>query len=264
MQILNHGGEADCPMATWADGHTAIISDITNLQLRAVRTSRKPAPASDRVLELEHAVSHHRISCKMRPDRTLLCSVFEQAKQVCQVHVMSFATPDSDAPENEEAQEKAFTFMCDLARDYANDKLPLADLYKERDTRLKALGVATRLPAKNPACKRPACKRPAAADAAIVEPTNVNESESETGEPKAKKAKATKAMEPKSGATNTLHLLEGEPKKPKKKASDKAKLQEQASSPAGPTSSSSRTETPGPGMTFEEEIEIALAMSKAL
>jgi hypothetical protein len=154
-------------VATWPDGDIKTISQVSMGDLKSWRDTHKSGGAAKDVWCGEHSATHHKLVVRPRKDRKFLMSLFEQAKQICQVTVQIFAQPGEET-EGSAAEDRAAAFMKQIAIDYAADKIPAEKLHQEKDSRLKAAGLKTAAPGKKkqktPSTSTTAVKRPAAAE----------------------------------------------------------------------------------------------------
>ena len=114
-------------------------------------------------------MTHHRLQIRARPDRQLLCSLFEQGKQILQVIVKMFGSEDDN-----ESMTAAAAFLQSIAEEYESDKLQKPDLKKRKDELLlEKFGTA----------KPAARKRPAAATEVAVDDANAKKRPAATAKP---------------------------------------------------------------------------------
>ena len=98
------------------------------------------------IWEAEHKIAHHRIWTAQRVDRTLLLSVYEQARQICQVRLDLFGDlpqpQPAPIPDDHPAIPKAMQFMEPLLKRFIADDIKDAqELKQARDVQLKAMGL---------------------------------------------------------------------------------------------------------------------------
>jgi hypothetical protein len=156
--VPSNNKETDPPIATWADGFTRNVMELSNAELLELQATRSGSRVSIHIeYDEKHSVSGNRITVKVRQDRHVLMCLFEQSKQRLQVRVDIF--PGADA------HRAVALMMTEIAREYVANKIEAGDLTKLRDERLKTLGLSIRSPAAKADAKPKdsAMKRPAAA-----------------------------------------------------------------------------------------------------
>jgi hypothetical protein len=143
--------------AKWSDGMQHSISDITCGDFDKLMGGRESdKPPSKIFFDEEMKDTHHRVTVKPRPDRSLLVSMYEQGKQILQIPVKHFGPEDS-----EEAMEKAASMMIILAKQFCSNELKRADL---KDARTKLLKTVDKYkPPKGVKASAKVMKKPAAA-----------------------------------------------------------------------------------------------------
>ena len=105
--------------------------------------------------EGEHSVTHNRLLIRYRQDRKLLCALFEQGHQICQVtcdlfmresdiHLITYMNNGDQLSVPEDSIKEAAKFMIKIAEEYAAGKLQPEDLYEQRDIRARALGLTAK------------------------------------------------------------------------------------------------------------------------
>jgi len=108
--------------ATSGDSSKVTITDITVGQLLALMKERPlQGEANPRIIwQGEHATTHHKISIAQRVDRALLCSVYEQSRQIASICANLFGPLPGDQPcavENKHPpMQAACAFMLPLVR----------------------------------------------------------------------------------------------------------------------------------------------------
>ena len=169
----------------WLDGSTCKMSEhiMTVGKYRLLACARANNSQS-KLLELEHEVTHNKVWMIQRCDRSLLVSIYEQSKQICQVKASLFGEVTTEYADgsvhtmpNEHATIqacKAFLepLMVSYCKDEIKDKCELKQL---KDEKLKALGkYGKRLVAPKPAASathQPKAKRVKATAAPPAPPT---------------------------------------------------------------------------------------------
>ena len=136
LKVERQTEDTDPCIATWADGYKIDIEDVLSNELENYSNPRKDKAAVQKVWEGEHATSHHRLFVQKRVDRSLLVSLYEQTRQICQVQVKMFGPEDS-----EEAFQKAAKLMTEIGETYATGSVGRSDLFKLRDDMIKKCGV---------------------------------------------------------------------------------------------------------------------------
>ena len=90
-------------------------------------------------ISVVHKITNNAISLKMKKDRQLLMTMYEQNSQILQVGVATFGPED-----DEDSQLQAAQFMGELAKLYANDKVEKKDLKERRNSMLEDMGKQVR------------------------------------------------------------------------------------------------------------------------
>jgi hypothetical protein len=143
--------------ARWSDGMEHIISDMSCSDLDKVTGGRVSDKQPSKVFfDEEMKDTHHRVTVKPRVDRSMLCSLYEQSKQVLQIPVKLFGPEDS-----EDAMDKAAKMMIILAKQFCNNELKRADLKDARNKLLKT--IVPYKPPKGAKASTTVLKKPAAA-----------------------------------------------------------------------------------------------------
>ena len=136
----------DCIWASWADGDPHEVREITCEEYTIMEQGRQ---GSKDVLETiwdgEHVATHHRLYIKARHDRKMLCSLYEQGKQICQV-IVSMWGPEDDPNSLKEASK----MMIELAQLYEKDLIKKSD-FKEKKKDLLAKNLPPRSALQRPA-----------------------------------------------------------------------------------------------------------------
>lgn len=143
VEFTDNQRDRDPISAVWPDGHNVKIDACSIGQYKALQATTTSSK-SNVWWSGEHKHTHHRVSVESLKDRTLLMIVTEQSRQICQVHVKSFAK-DGEAPEGKEAQQTAADFMVTLAKEFVDDELKNAnDMKKKREERMAEMGIQFR------------------------------------------------------------------------------------------------------------------------
>ena len=82
--------------------------------------------------DCEHLITNHWLTVKMSPGHRLLCSLYEQSRQILYVNVASFGDADSEA-----ALQASYDFMVSICIEYCKNLLRSADLRSRRDFLLR-------------------------------------------------------------------------------------------------------------------------------
>ena len=132
--------DTDPLVAKWPDGMTKAIPNFTVGDNKATPEKRTGSKAVDPQRaqfkwEAMHARTKNKISVALRPDRDLLCSLYEQSKQRLQVRVDTWGPDEND----ESTQRAAFQFMKQIAESYVKDEFPLSRMKIQRNLKLKKL-----------------------------------------------------------------------------------------------------------------------------
>lgn len=192
-------------MAHWKDGKSYAVSDLTVEMYRRMKT-KQPPKGNDIFFEGEMHDSHHRVQVKLRHDRALLCSLYEQSKQRMQVRVSVFGDPDT-----KEAQSAAAEMMTRLAKEFCDGKVKRRGLKARRDALLSELGLSTRQgKKKKQAASGTPMKRPAASSkegptkkVKVQDETETEECEDEEGGEEEEREKDSEVEESSSESPST-------------------------------------------------------------
>ena len=132
--------EMDPIEAVFADGSKMAVFGVTVKDIRNWQLGRARHAEVEEIWSGEHKTTHHTLLVKPRCDRGLLMSLYEQDRQVLQVHVDRFAKQDEEE-EGPEARKRAGEFMSKIAIDYSEGKCEREQFAKLRDEELKKLGI---------------------------------------------------------------------------------------------------------------------------
>ena len=127
-------------LCKWTDGHEYVLGCVCVGDLRAMkeRDGRHGRRSVGEYFSKQHVVTKNTISVRRRSDRDLLVSVFEQAQQVAQVTVKSFAT---DGIEGAAAEKPAAEFLIEIiAEPSAMDVIEKCDIQTVRNAALQKRG----------------------------------------------------------------------------------------------------------------------------
>ena len=100
------------------------------------------------LLEAEHVVTHNKITVRQRPNRGLLISMYDQAKQVMQVRADRFGEIAEEVcavplPHESEIIKKAVEFYQPIFDKYIKNKIvDKMEVYAARDERYRELGMS--------------------------------------------------------------------------------------------------------------------------
>ena len=138
----------DAIFAQWPDGSSLQIAEMTRERYEALRV-RGSQKSVELMWEMEAASTRHKIWVAQRVDRSLLCSLYEQDKQICQIRVDLFGDLEAPQPRkmdnDHEAVKKAAQVMIEIGKKYASGEIAQGDkeaLYKLRDTLTKDVVVS--------------------------------------------------------------------------------------------------------------------------
>ena len=134
-------------LVTFVDGmqkHVSLSKPEFEVFLQRSSTS---ASGCKPLLEAEHKKTHNKITVRQRPNRGLLVSMYDQAKQILQVRADRFGhIPDEECakplPHESEIIKKAVDFYRPILSKYINNEIvDKKELYEARDERFRELGM---------------------------------------------------------------------------------------------------------------------------
>jgi len=141
-------------MVRWTDGMEWTVEEVTNVKFRAWQKGRG-GKKDEPLWKGTHSQSKNELEIVQKPDRGVILALNEQGKQVCAVRICLFGhvadTEPMVLPLCHEALVKALTFMKKLAEDYASGSVETGKLKKEKEDRMKTMGLKTRVGAAAPA-----------------------------------------------------------------------------------------------------------------
>ncbi len=149
-------GPDDFPVAVWEDGHEHTMDTMTVAEYTSVADGRKSKCDPTVLWSGSHCVSHHKLTIRTRPDRSMLVVLFEQQKMILGVRTHLFCG-EGEKPESEGPIAKAFEIIKQVADQYSNNLIQAEKLYHTRDEILMQKGISVRQVGQK------AMKRPAAA-----------------------------------------------------------------------------------------------------
>ena len=128
--------------AKFHDGFESQVPDMLVGAYRLGRRNSKGSKASAVLWEAVQAGTHHKLIMSQRLDRSLLISLYEQSRQVCQVRADVFADISaedqrSQRPADHPAIVAGVAFMAAIGQKYATGELKKWDLFAERDRMMK-------------------------------------------------------------------------------------------------------------------------------
>jgi len=144
-QALNGLGESDAVLATFAGGVRLAIAEMSVRRWKALTKQTVRAV----LWEKEAMDTKHRVHIAQRTDRKLLCSVYEQGRQVCAVNTEDFGTlPEpqpSVVPVGHPALTAAVDFLIPLAELFCQGKYDGQSIKVAKHEKLNSLRQADKL-----------------------------------------------------------------------------------------------------------------------
>ena len=144
LPITVDPGEEDSAVlkAKFHDGFESQVPDMLVGAYRRGLRKAKGSKASAVLWEAVQAGTHHKLIISQRLDRSLLISLYEQSRQVCQVRADIFADISaedqrSQRPADHPAIVAGVAFMAAIGQKYATGELKKCDLHTERDRMMK-------------------------------------------------------------------------------------------------------------------------------
>ena len=130
----------DHMIARWPDGMTKSLATCTVARWEVLNTSSSSSGPPSKWVSLGlvwkelHSVTKNNLEVRPRADRTLLCSLYEQGRQILQLNTTSLKKVTAD--ENDQIKT-AFVIMKGIAQDYRDDKITKEQLKAVRDKTLE-------------------------------------------------------------------------------------------------------------------------------
>ena len=130
-------------IARWPDGYRIKMEQTRRWLSNLQRESKSRSKIVDILFEQEATATRHSISISQRTDRTLLLSIYEQGKQICQVQLDKFGPVEpliagsNHLPKDHDTVLRAMTIMKPLAIMYARGEIKKEELKSVKDDRVK-------------------------------------------------------------------------------------------------------------------------------
>ena len=130
-------------IARWPDGCRIKMEQTKRWLSNLQRETKSKSKIVDILFEQEAKATKHSITISQRTDRTLLLSIYEQGKQICQVQLDKFGPVEpliagsNHLPKDHDTVQKAMTIMKPLAIMYANGEIKKEELKNVKDDRVK-------------------------------------------------------------------------------------------------------------------------------
>ena len=130
-------------IARWPDGYRIKMEQTRRWLSNLQRESKSRSKIVDILFEQEATATRHSISISQRTDRTLLLSIYEQGKQICQVQLDKFGPVEpliagsNHLPKDHDTVLRAMTIMKPLAIMYARGEIKKEELKNVKDDRVK-------------------------------------------------------------------------------------------------------------------------------
>jgi hypothetical protein len=131
-------------VATWPDGCEWVVATVTHRDFADLEKGRR-GTGDEPIWQMTHSVNNNTLKLAQRPDRKLLLSLYEQTRQILQVHTGLFGPlPEPQpavVPRTCEALVKAIEFMQPIAIAYAKNEISFEELGTVKKDKLRALGL---------------------------------------------------------------------------------------------------------------------------
>jgi hypothetical protein len=124
--------DTDPITAVWPDGSTHAITSVTVAEFNIMMKQRQSTQLLHTIFEGEVAETHHRIIVKPRQDRYLLCSMYEQGRQILQIPVRKFG-----AESDPDTMATAGAILAELAKKYCSGEIQKHELKDMKTLKVK-------------------------------------------------------------------------------------------------------------------------------